>query len=243
MFDQTFVNARAATHRPLTITISVMLQSALVAAMLIVPLLHVAKLDLPARVSIMLPVQKVDIKVKPEHTASAPSSSTLRPVFREPGLRVPTAVPHSIDMTPDPPGMMLPATASAGGSSLDGLLPGMTIEPRPPAAIPVQPTRPATPQQGPFRVSNGVQAAKLIVGPKPAYPPLARAARVQGTVHIQAIIGRDGAIGHLQVLSGPPLLIKAALEAVQNWRYRPTLLNGEPVEVITEIDVSFTLSQ
>jgi protein TonB len=60
---------------------------------------------------------------------------------------------------------------------------------------------------------------------------------------LQAIIGRDGSIRNLQVLSGPPLLINVAREAVQQWRYQPTLLNGEPVEVITEIDVNFTMGQ
>jgi len=62
-------------------------------------------------------------------------------------------------------------------------------------------------------------------------------------VKIQALIGRDGIIRNLQVVSGPPLLIAAAVAAVQQWRYKPTLLNAEPVEVITEIDVTFTLSQ
>jgi periplasmic protein TonB len=90
-------------------------------------------------------------------------------------------------------------------------------------------------------VGGGVQSAKLIFGPKPLYPPIARAARTQGTVRIQAVIARDGSIQHLQVVSGPPLLIAVALEAVQRWRYQPTLLNGQPVEVITEIDVNFTL--
>jgi protein TonB len=88
-----------------------------------------------------------------------------------------------------------------------------------------------------------VQAAKLIFGPKPPYPPLAKAARVQGTVRIQAIIAPDGNIGSLQVIGGPPLLVLAAKDAVSRWRYRPTLLSGKAVEVITEIDVNFTLSQ
>jgi protein TonB len=66
---------------------------------------------------------------------------------------------------------------------------------------------------------------------------------VQGTVHLQAIIGVDGNVRNLAVLSGPPLLIKSALEAVSRWRYQPTLLAGAPVEVTTLIDVNFTLSQ
>ena len=90
-------------------------------------------------------------------------------------------------------------------------------------------------------VGGDVQAAKLIFGPKPEYPPLARMARIQGTVRLEAVISTDGRIQKLQVLSGHPLLLKAAIEAVIQWRYQPTLLNGEPVEVQTEVDVNFVL--
>ena len=85
--------------------------------------------------------------------------------------------------------------------------------------------------------------ANLISQPKPVYPPLAKAARVQGTVKFQATISKEGTIQNLQLVSGPPLLVQAAMQAVQQWEYKPTLLNGEPVEVITTIDVNFTLSQ
>jgi protein TonB len=88
-----------------------------------------------------------------------------------------------------------------------------------------------------------VQAANLIRQPRPVYPPLAKAARVQGTVKFEATIGKDGTIQNLKVISGPPLLIQAATAAVAQWQYKPTLLNGEPVEVLTTIDVNFTLSQ
>lgn len=87
-----------------------------------------------------------------------------------------------------------------------------------------------------------MQAAKLIRQVKPVYPPLARQARISGTVRLVAIIGRDGAIRNLQVTAGHPLLVPAAVEAVKQWLYLPTLLNQEPVEVITQIDVNFTLS-
>jgi len=88
-----------------------------------------------------------------------------------------------------------------------------------------------------------VENAKLLFQPKPEYPPLAKMARIQGTVRLEAVISKDGTIQDLKVVSGHPLLVKAALEAVQRWRYQPTLLNGEPVEVITEIDVNFTLAE
>jgi protein TonB len=92
-------------------------------------------------------------------------------------------------------------------------------------------------------VSRGVQSAKLVKKPVPAYPPLAKQARVQGTVKFTAIIGKDGAIQNLMLVSGHPLLVQAARDAVKQWLYQPTLLNGEPVEVVTEIDVNFALSQ
>jgi periplasmic protein TonB len=76
----------------------------------------------------------------------------------------------------------------------------------------------------------------------PVYPPLAKQARVSGTVRLQGIISKEGTIQQLQVVSGHPLLVPAAIEAVKQWIYRPTLLNGEPVEVIAPIDVNFTLS-
>ena len=92
-------------------------------------------------------------------------------------------------------------------------------------------------------IGGNVQQAKLVRQPNPVYPPLAKQARISGVVHLAAIISKDGTIQDLKVISGHPLLIPAALEAVKQWVYQPTLLNGEPVEVSTQIDVNFTLSQ
>jgi protein TonB len=83
----------------------------------------------------------------------------------------------------------------------------------------------------------------LIRQPHPVYPPLAKQDHIQGTVKLSATISKDGTIQKLEVINGHPLLVPAALEAVKQWVYQPTLLNGEPVEVITQIDVNFTLSQ
>jgi protein TonB len=94
-----------------------------------------------------------------------------------------------------------------------------------------------------IRVGGQVQQANLIRQPKPVYPPLAKQARIQGVVRFEAIIGKDGTIQNLRLVSGHPLLVPAAQEAVKQWLYKPTLLNGEPVEVATVIDVNFTLSQ
>ena len=77
----------------------------------------------------------------------------------------------------------------------------------------------------------------------PAYPPLARAARLQGQVVLQAVISKQGTIENLRVLAGHPILIPAAIEAVRQWRYRPYILNNEPVEVETQITVNFSLTE
>ena len=100
---------------------------------------------------------------------------------------------------------------------------------------------PSVPQR--VLVTSTIEAAKLISRVQPAYPALAIEARIQGNVVLHAIIGRDGQVSELQVLSGHPLLVSAAVEAVRQWRYSPTLLNGQAVEVETTITVSFVLGQ
>ena len=77
---------------------------------------------------------------------------------------------------------------------------------------------------------------------KPPYPPLVKQARIQGTVVLEAVISKQGSVENLRVISGHPLLIQAALDAVKQWKYKPTLLNGEPVEVVTTVTVNFNLS-
>jgi TonB family protein len=100
------------------------------------------------------------------------------------------------------------------------------------------------PADGTKRITIGgnVQQAKLISQPKPVYPLEAKQAHISGIVHLQAIIGKEGNIINLGVISGHPLLVPSAVEAVRQWVYQTTLLNGEPVEVVTQIDVNYTLS-
>jgi len=105
----------------------------------------------------------------------------------------------------------------------------------------VLPPPPPTPSVQPPRISRMMEG-NLIYRVQPQYPLLARQARVQGIVVLRAMISREGKIEHLQVLSGPALLVKSALDAVQQWRYRPYYLNNEPVEVETQVTVNFTLS-
>jgi protein TonB len=136
------------------------------------------------------------------------------------------------------PGGVPGGTAGGVIGGIIGSVP--TAAPPPPPPPPAAP-KPVTPQR--IRVGGNVQQAKLIRQPKPIYPPLAKQARISGVVRLNAIIGKDGTIQNLTVASGHPLLVPAAMEAVKQWVYQPTLLNGEAVEVVTQIDVNFTLSQ
>jgi len=108
---------------------------------------------------------------------------------------------------------------------------------------PVSPPPPPPPitKAEPIRQGGNVQAANLIYQVNPAYPPLARQTRVQGVVVLEAVISREGWIESLRVITGHPLLNQAALDAVKQWKYQPTMLNGEPVEVITTVTVTFSL--
>jgi protein TonB len=163
-------------------------------------------------------------------------------------LTAPKTIPKEVKMiTEDEPQMAgvvggVPGGVPGGtaGGILGGIIGGLpsAAPPPPPAPKP----KPVV-NDKPIRVGGNVSQANLIRQIKPSYPPLAKAARVQGTVKFEAVIAKDGTIQNLHLISGPPLLVQAAMQAVQQWQYRPTLLNNEPVEVITTIDVNFTLSQ
>jgi protein TonB len=99
----------------------------------------------------------------------------------------------------------------------------------------------AAPETPKIRVGGNVMATKLVSQPKPVYPADAKEARIQGTVRLLVEIAADGKVKDVSVVSGPPELVKSAVEAVSQWAYQTTLLNGEPVEVITTVDVNYTL--
>ena len=120
------------------------------------------------------------------------------------------------------------------GPSFPGGTGDRIIVPEPPHAEP--------PHVRTIQVSGGVMAAMLVNRVEPQYPAIAKAAHISGTVHLRAIIGKDGSVRALEVVDGNPLLARAALLAVQAWRYRPTRLNGEPVEVETYVTVNFVLN-
>jgi protein TonB len=134
------------------------------------------------------------------------------------------------------PASGVPGVAAAGAFA-GGI--GIVIPPPPPSS----PKAEGKPKlEKPVPVGGKVQSAKLIKHPAPAYPAIAKSARIQGTVVLQAIIGKDGAVENLRVVSAAsPLLVASAMDAVKQWVYEPTLLNQEPVEVITEITVIFAL--
>lgn len=127
------------------------------------------------------------------------------------------------------------------GGVIGGIIGGIPSAAPPPPPPVKKEEKPPPPQR--IRVGGNVMAAKLVRQPKPTYPPLAKQARIQGVVRFQAMIGKNGTIQNLQLISGHPLLVPSATEAVKQWIYQPTLLNGEPVDVVTQIDVNFTLSQ
>ena len=141
------------------------------------------------------------------------------------------------DEAPPPStGVMGGVPGGVPGGSMGGVIGGIIGQT---TAAPVVP-KVATPQR--VRVSQGVSEGLLVHQVRPSYPPLARAARIQGSVVLQAVIGKDGAIQNLRLISGHPMLAPAAIEAVKQWRYKPYFLNGEPVEVDTQITVNFTLA-
>jgi protein TonB len=170
----------------------------------------------------------------------------MRPrIFQPNRLSEPITIPRDITMIDEPPPATGFSIASTGGGLVDGPVLCILCD------APVTPTRPPTPtvekpapkQPAVVRMPIGgdVQAAKLVRQLTPAYPALAKAARISGTVRLEAIIGIDGTVQNVRATSGHPMLVPSALDAVRQWVYKPTLLNGRPVEVITQIEVRFAL--
>lgn len=158
-------------------------------------------------------------------------------------LIAPRVIPKTVariedsQLPPDYSGVVGGVDGGALGGVIGGVVGAVpSVAPPPPPPKAPKPT-------GPQRIGGRVMEASLIRKVQPVYPPLAKSARVQGQVEFTAIIGKDGTIQNLTLVKGHPLLVRAAQEAVEQWRYKPTLLNGEPVDVITNIIVNFTLTQ
>jgi len=156
-------------------------------------------------------------------------------IFREPS-QLPQGIPAAGDDEP-PPGVSFgPSISGTLFGDPNGIRNSLGIGTRPIMPVPAPP-----PVVAPLRVSH-MNEGNLIRKVQPAYPPLARSARIQGVVELQAVISKQGAIENLKVLTGHPMLVSAAVEAVKQWRYQPYILNNEPVEVETQITVNFSLS-
>jgi protein TonB len=149
-------------------------------------------------------------------------------------LMAPRAIPKDVTILKEeapPPDLSSQQQGVFGGLAGQGTMVAAPALPPPP-----KPTAPVRIKQG-----GNVTAASIITQTRPLYPPLARQARIQGNVVLHAIIDKDGRVAQLEVVSGHPLLVQAALDAVKQWLYKPTLLNGDPVEVDTTITVTFTM--
>jgi protein TonB len=145
---------------------------------------------------------------------------------------------------PLPGGRTLPAAAIPAPPTVPPPpAPAKQETPRPPAAQTpaAQPAAAAPKPIERLRIGGQVQEARVISRVQPAYPQLARQARITGVVRVAATVGTDGRVKRARAVSGPPLLRQAAVDAVQRWKYAPGTLNGDPVEVTTEVDVTFTL--
>ena len=232
------------TGKPWVMLVSMILQVGFLLILILIPLIYTEALPKTLMSSILL----APPPPPPPPPPPAPVQVVkIRPVahLMEAGkLVAPKVIPKDIKIIKEEEQPDMGMTGVAGGvpggisgGSMGGVIGGViggagaTMAPPPPKATLKRVT-----------VGGNVQAARLVNKVQPLYPPLARQTRISGTVKLHAIIGKDGSVQQLQVVSGHPLLVQSALDAVRQWRYQPTLLNGEPVEVDTEIDVIFSLA-
>ncbi len=232
------------TNKPWTVVVSMIFQVGFLGILILIPLIYTEALPKTMMATMLTappppppppppPAAVQVVHVKPQaHLMDAGKLVAPKVIPKEVKIIKEEAEPDvaSVGMAGGVPGGV--AGGSMGGV-LGGVIGGMGGAPPPPKPH----------QTGPLRVGGNVQAARIINRVQPSYPPLARQTRISGTVRLHAIISKDGTIRELEVLNGHPLLQQAALDAVRQWRYQPTLLNGEPVEVDTTIDVIFSLNQ
>jgi periplasmic protein TonB len=215
---------------------SVTLLSLLLLALVVIPLFHTD--TLPERETLTM------LYVPP---AAAASNVTRLPAPTSTSRNTPTnmKIPSPVHPTQEAPAP--PADTAGGlvggvpGGLVGGILGGALSEVlRSTGSAPVLATTPAPKR---IRVPARIAEANLVYDVAPKYPPEAGRARIEGTVVLTAVIGKDGTVEDVRVERGLPVLAQAALEAVKQWRYRPYLLNGEPVEVASQITINFTLSR
>jgi periplasmic protein TonB len=235
-------------RRNLATVLSLAVQCSLLGALLILPLMYTETLPKQELLSFLVAAPPPPPPPPPAASAAAAKvAERAGSDIMDGRLRTPGRIPQKVQMIREEEAP--PASSSGGvvggveggipGGQLGGVIGGIisstsTIASVPKLAIPETPKR--------IRISQGVTKGLLIQKIEPPYPPIARAARIQGQVVLAAIISKTGEIQDLALVSGHPMLVPAAIEAVKQWRYRPFLLNGEPVEVETTITVAFQLS-
>jgi periplasmic protein TonB len=246
MFEEMVVSSPnpKRTNKPWTVFVSMLFQVAFLTILILIPLIYTEALPKTMMATMLTappppppppppPMAAQVVHVKPQaHLMDAGKLMAPKVIPKEVKIIKEDAEPDlgAVGMTGGVPGGV--AGGSMGGV-LGGVIGGLGGAPPPPKPK----------QTGPLRVGGNVQAARILNRVQPIYPPLARQTRISGTVRLHAIISKDGTIQQLEVMSGHPLLQQAALDAVRQWRYQPTLLNGDPVEVDTTIDVIFSLNQ
>jgi protein TonB len=242
MFEDSLIESgnKLKTKRLSTTVLSFLLQMALVGVLILIPLIYTDALPKSMTMTFL-------VAPPPPPPPPPPPSAPVKVVKVQSEvingqLRTPTKIPQKVQMIKEeeaPPDLGaggVPGGVPGGipGGSAGGVMGGIL------STTPVAVPKVATPQR--VRVSTGVATGLLLRKVQPNYPPLAKAARIQGHVLLQAEISKDGTIQNLQLISGHPMLAPAAIEAVKQWRYKPYLLNGEPVAVETQVDVIFSLS-
>jgi len=245
MFEQTILIGTATTRRAWTVPVCFAGQLAAVGCLALVPLIFFEGLPLGQLAPPRLTVPGTYHPPVPPHVQLVSAG----PHAVSHGLVPPLTIPHGIHLGPDLPAPPTDPVSECtvcvpgGVGEADPVLTSQTrlVAPEPPQPVVVRQTARPTPTPPPIKVSIGVQEAKLIHRVTPVYPAPAIKLRISGTVHLAAIIGADGRIRELQVLGGHPFLVPAAVNAVREWVYMPTMLNGAPVEVMTDILVTFSL--
>ncbi|HSB15863.1 MAG TPA: energy transducer TonB [Bryobacteraceae bacterium] len=256
MFEQAFVEGVGRTRRPWTVVVSFMGQVGVVGVAVVLPLVYTEVLPRTQLVSLFFAPSPPPGRRAPQPVPAPKAGVKIPPrEFDGRKLTEPGAVPEKVASIID---IEEPPLPYAGPGSEVGVVGGIDLPPEAlspavrdalnsGAAARVAPPPPASkpPEEKIVRLRVGgvVRPPVPVYEPRPVYPQIARQARVSGVVHLEALIGTDGTVRGLQLVSGHPLLVQAAMEAVRTWRYTPTLLNGDPIEVVMLIDVSFTLSK
>lgn len=226
------------SRRGFTALTSFGLQALAVGALIILPLLRPAGLPLLRRLATPVSLgQPGDAPaVRPHAETNTPQRSGPIEITLRMPARIPNQMPVGDEGPPDigPSGSYIRGAPGLG--SPDGVLDSAGTGMRP-----IMPVAPALASR-PISVSH-ISEGNLVRKILPTYPALARSARLQGQVVLQAVISKQGTIENLRVLAGHPMLVPAAIEAVRQWRYKPYILNNEPVEVETQITVNFSLTE